>query len=118
MGGDTAVELAENLNKPNWLERNLGNARHVNIRLLITVDAATFNNFGIDRKIPSNVKVNENFWTATPGTKFGQSGGKNSASEGSKAIVNNHKKEGASHASIYKSTKEDAINPLVSALKE
>ena len=117
MGGDTAVELAENLNKPNWLERTLGNARHVNIDLLITVDAATFNNFGIDRKIPANVKRNENFWTDTPETSFGQKGGKNTAIDKSSTIVNNHKKPGTNHASISKSTKEECIDLLVEALK-
>ena len=117
MGGDTAVELAENLNKPNWLERNIGNAQHVNIDLLITVDAATFNNFGIDRKIPKNVKVNENFWTETPETKFGQEGGKNRAIDPCSTTVNNHKKPGTTHATIYKSTKEKSIELLIAALQ-
>ncbi len=116
MGGDTAVELATFLNRPNAIMKNKKTPKSVEIELVVTVDAATFNNFGIDRDIPPNVKVNENFWTSTPKTKFGQKGGENRAIDASKTTVNNHKIADSTHATIYKMTKARAIELLVKAL--
>jgi hypothetical protein len=96
MGGDTAIELADALRDTYTVD------------LLVTVDAATFQNIGVDRTVPPNVHRNVNFWTNNPQTNWGQAGGENVA-ESAATEIQNVPKHAETHASIDEATKPKVI---------
>jgi hypothetical protein len=105
MGGDSAIELAAKLK-----------GQYV-VDLLVTVDAATGANIGVDRTIPSNVRKNINFWTKNPQTSLGQHGGPNHAEQKRLTDVYNFPRHEESHGSIAKATKDASIQHMKEALK-
>ncbi len=105
MGGDTAVELCKRLQG------------HYTVDLLITVDTATAFDLGVDRVIPENVRKNLNYMAMLTIHDKERHGAENKAENKATTIVDNIPYPNDSHATIYKTTKIDAINEIRAALR-
>jgi pimeloyl-ACP methyl ester carboxylesterase len=109
-GGDTAVELAKDLNDDG-----------VSVDLLITIDAALgiFNGPAVrDRTIPENVEENRNHYTKTPNSMVGSRGLPNWAKNPTKTTVDNIAHKGPSHGEMDEVTKADSVSRILNELAE
>jgi pimeloyl-ACP methyl ester carboxylesterase len=107
-GGDTAVELVNDLNGDN-----------MSIPLLVTIDAALgpFNGPAVrDRMIPENVLVNINHYTTTPKSSVFSQGLPNAAKNPEKTLVVNIKHSGPSHGEMDEVTMPDSVSLIGSVL--
>jgi dienelactone hydrolase len=101
-GGDTAIELAKDLDE-----------KQINVDLLITIDAALgpFNGPAVrDRTITGNVKLNLNHYTSTPMSRIGSRGMPNRAKDSRKTTVKNIVHQGPSHGQMDEATAGASIN--------
>lgn len=104
-GGDTAVELAKDLN-----------GKGIQVDLLVTIDSALgpFNGPAVrDRTVPPNVKLNMNHYTTTPQSRIGSRGLPNWAEDSSKTEVRNIKHTGPSHGQMDEKTSSQAVKYIL-----
>ena len=105
-GGDTAVELAKDLNDIS-----------IDVDLLITIDAALgpFNGPAVrDRTIPNNVKKNRNHYTTTPNSSVGSRGLPNWPKDPKKTVVENIKyQDGTTHGEMDERTANTAVQTIL-----
>lgn len=104
-GGDTAVELAKDLN-----------AKAIKVDLLVTIDSALgpFNGPAVrDRTVPPNVKLNMNHYSTTPKSRIGSQGLPNWAEDSSKTEVRNISHTGPSHGQMDETTASQAVKYIL-----
>lgn len=110
-GGDTAIELADDLADEN-----------IDVDLLVTIDAA-LGPFSLDPGvrdifISTNVRVNVNHYTTTPHSGMLSQGLPTFPKDASKTMVINVKHTGPSHGEMDEKTKDDSVSQIVGALKK
>lgn len=108
-GGDTAVELAKDLNDEG-----------IPVDLLVTIDAAlgpsSHSLLARDITIPENVDTNINHYTTTPRSILGSAGLWHVARNRNKTKISNIKHKGPSHADMDEKTMTDSISRILHEL--
>jgi len=107
-GGDTAVELAHDLNR-----------KGINVDILLTIDSALgpFNGPAVrDRIISANVKINYNHYTTTPKSRIGSKRLPNAAADPSKTEVRNISYTGPSRGQMDEKTADIGVKTVLDEL--